>query len=154
MARYTAAEVEAIIAGLDAMNIAALRTFWRGKFGRQPLFRSGNLMRRTIAWKLQEQLYGGLDAETQKQLRAARPPGRRRSGVAAGARLSREWKGVRHEVEVLERGFRYAGADYRSLSQIARLIAGTRWNGPRFFGLSPARSATAAKRAAKMVQSP
>ena len=66
----------------------------------------------------------------------ALPPAKPR--LAPGERFVREWQGRRHEVEVLEKGFRYAGADYRSLSQVAREITGTRWNGLRFFGLREA----------------
>ena len=52
-----------------------------------------------------------------------------------GTRLTREWKGVSHEVEVIRDGYIHAGARYRSLSEVARTITGSRWNGPRFFGL-------------------
>jgi hypothetical protein len=49
--------------------------------------------------------------------------------------LVRVWKDQSHRVMVLEDGFAYAGKTYASLSEIARLITGARWNGPRFFGL-------------------
>ena len=52
-----------------------------------------------------------------------------------GTRLIREWKGDMHEVEVRETGFLWQGERYASLSRIARLITGTRWSGPVFFGL-------------------
>ena len=66
--------------------------------------------------------------------------GRRRARRAqerpvTGTRLIREWKGVEHSVTVLDKGFEYQGRPYQSLSPIARLITGTRWNGPLFFGL-------------------
>jgi len=54
-----------------------------------------------------------------------------------GARLIREWNGSSHIVEVVEDGFLWNGKRYRSLSAIARAITGTRWSGPRFFGLDP-----------------
>ena len=50
-------------------------------------------------------------------------------------RLVREWKGLRHEVEVTDDGVLYRGERYASLSEVARVITGVRWNGPRFFGL-------------------
>ncbi len=53
----------------------------------------------------------------------------------AGTRLIREWQGVEHHVTVLTDGYEYQGRKYKSLSAIARAIAGTRWNGPLFFGL-------------------
>ena len=52
-----------------------------------------------------------------------------------GTRLVREWNGALHEVEVLEDGYLWRGARHRSLSAIARAITGTKWSGPRFFGL-------------------
>ena len=52
--------------------------------------------------------------------------------------LAREWRGVRHEVEVSDGGFHHQGVTYRSLSEVARAITGTRWNGLRFFGLRQA----------------
>lgn len=76
---------------------------------------------------------------------AATPPPRQRSAAArlaprleGGARLLRTWRGRPHEVTVLEQGkaFEYRGTRYPSLSEIARLITGTRWSGPRFFGLA------------------
>jgi hypothetical protein len=57
--------------------------------------------------------------------------------VKPGAILVREWKGERHQVTLMEDGFAYQGKAHESLSEIARLITGTRWNGPRFFGLRP-----------------
>ena len=53
----------------------------------------------------------------------------------AGTRLIREWHGVEHCVTVLQDGYEYAGRPYKSLSAVARAIAGTRWNGWVFFGL-------------------
>ena len=50
----------------------------------------------------------------------------------------REWKGKIHRVMVLAEGFAHEGALYPSLSEVARVITGTRWNGPRFFGLRAA----------------
>ena len=55
--------------------------------------------------------------------------------IKPGAILVRQWKGASHRVTVLEGGFAYEGKSYESLSEIARSITGTRWNGPRFFGL-------------------
>ncbi len=54
-----------------------------------------------------------------------------------GLRLVREWRGETHDVLVLEEGFEWNGERRRSLSAIAREITGTRWSGPRFFGLKP-----------------
>ena len=64
-----------------------------------------------------------------------RPSLRKGDRPIAGTRLIRQWQGVEHCVTVLDDGFEYEGARYRSLSAIARAITGTRWNGPAFFGL-------------------
>ena len=55
--------------------------------------------------------------------------------LSEGTVITREWKGVRHEVEIADGGFIYRGERWKSLSEVARTITGTRWNGPRFFGL-------------------
>ena len=127
------------------MRIAELRALWRAKFQSDPPKAFGpDLLRRSIAYRIQEDAYGGLDPATTrllKQLMAqyAKTPGKivmpRR--IKPGAILVREWKGESHRVTVLEDGFAYQGKTYESLSEIARLITGTRWNGPRFFGLRP-----------------
>jgi hypothetical protein len=96
------------------------------------------LLRHVLAWRAQAEIYGGLDAQTRRLLRDERPP--RESPVAPGTIISREWRGVTHDVEASDDGFLYDGRRWKSLSQIARVITGTRWNGPRFFGLRDAQS--------------
>ena len=59
--------------------------------------------------------------------------------VQSGAVLVREWRGISHQVRVLEEGFSLRGKRYRSLSQVACEITGTRWSGPLFFGLKRSR---------------
>src|SRR5215204_2305314 len=58
-----------------------------------------------------------------------------RVGIRPGTLLVREWEGVCHRVMVMAEGFAWNGSTYPSLSKVARAITGTRWNGPRFFGL-------------------
>jgi hypothetical protein len=58
-----------------------------------------------------------------------------RPAIKPGTRLVRQWKEQVHVVEVETEGFEYRGVRYESLSEIARLITGTRWSGPLFFGL-------------------
>jgi Protein of unknown function (DUF2924) len=60
---------------------------------------------------------------------------RRTRDLSPGTVLTREWGGQHHRVTVLDGGFVWDGRPYRSLSEIAKLITGTKWNGPRFFGL-------------------
>ena len=126
--------VEAEVERLAALDLFALRAAWPSRFGPPPRLRSPDYLRQTLAWRLQAEAYGGLDANTRKLLaRGAVRPG----GVQAqpGVRLVREWKGERHEAEVIEDGILYRGERYASLSEVARTITGSRWNGPRFFGL-------------------
>jgi hypothetical protein len=93
-----------------------------------------------LAWRLQALAGGGLDPETRQLLRKP-PPARASSAPLGGTRLVREWQGTTHEVVVTpEGGFQYRGQTYKSLSQVARTITGVRWNGPRFFGLRPAKA--------------
>ena len=96
-----------------------------------------DLLVRGIAYAMQEQLHGGLTRAEKKALaamargNAAPTPGHLRSGT----RLYRSWRGVTHEVLVLEDGYSWQARTYASLSEVARAITGTRWSGPRFFGL-------------------
>ena len=123
-------EVEAL-AGLD---LDGLRAVWQRHYGPPPPLRSVELFRLMLAWRLQAEALGGLDGETRSQLRRPRATA---EGLALGigARLRREWQGRLVEVEIEAEGFRWQGTLYPSLSAAATAIAGTRWNGPRFFGL-------------------
>lgn len=138
------AEIEAEIDRLRSTPKAELRVRYRELFKADPPKAFGpDLLRRSIAYRIQQQAYGGLDPATRRLLnnlmaqQAKSKNGRivipRR--IKSGAVLVRQWKGQSHRVMVLENGFAYAGKTYESLSVIARLITGARWNGPRFFGL-------------------
>jgi len=122
------------VRALEALDLHGLRNEWSKRYGEPPKMRSRELLARLLAWRIQADAFGGLDATTIRLLNADRLPPQKPS-LAPGIRLTREWQGRHYEVDVLEEGFRYAGADYRSLSQVARTITGTRWNGLRFFGL-------------------
>ena len=125
--------LEEEVRALSRLDLEGLREAWGARLGPPPQLRSSDLLRRLLAWKIQAAALGGLDVESRRMLRQSGVP--RGPGLCVGARLTREWKNERHEVEVIEGGFRYAGETYDSLSEIARAITGTRWNGPRFFGL-------------------
>lgn len=129
--------IEAEVAALEAMGLEELRAVWRGRYGQPPKLRSPRMLRLNLAWRLQADAFGGLDAETKRRLRRGGAGGTAADQLQPGVRLIREWKGVPHEVVVEEGGFRYQGKAWKSLSEIARHISGTRWNGPRFFGLRP-----------------
>lgn len=125
------------VRALADLDLEPLRQVWRAHWGAPPSLRSPQLLRRLIAWRLQVAAFGDIPAETRAQLR--RPASRRRSALLNdGSTVAREWKGRVHEVQVVGGAFVYAGQTYRSLSQIAFHITGTKWNGPRFFGLTAA----------------
>ena len=126
--------VEAELARIAGLDLHGLRDAWPARFGPTPRLRSPDLLRRMLAWKLQVEAYGGLDADTRKLLAkgAVKPTG---PVAHPGVRLVREWKGERHEAEVVDDGVFYRGERYASLSEVARRVTGVRWNGPRFFGL-------------------
>ena len=88
-----------------------------------------------LAWRLQAEVLGGLDSETRRLLGRRGPVRMEGLELGAGAILRREWQGRVVEVLVERDGFCWEGKTYRSLSAAATAIAGTRWNGPRFFGL-------------------
>ena len=146
--------LEAQLAALAAMSSAELRAEWRSVH-RAPAPEVGNdLLRRGIAYRLQERAHGGLSSDAARRLaRAVKQLGG--NGVAGlvpeltlkpGTRLVREWHGKAHQVLVREDGYLYEDRHYASLSRIARDITGVSWSGPRFFGL--ARRAKAAAGAA------
>lgn len=122
------------VRALEALDLHQLRDEWRRRYGDPPKMRSRELLARLLAWRIQADAFGGLDAATIRLLKSERSPAPKPL-LSPGTRLSRDWQGRRYEVDVLEKAFRYDGADYRSLSQVARVITGTRWNGLRFFGL-------------------
>jgi hypothetical protein len=136
--------VEAELDRLPTTRIVDLRARYRELFRAQPPKAFGpDLLRRSIAHRIQERAYGGLSREHQGLLdqlvKAARakPNGRlelpRR--IKPGSELVRTWNRHTYRVVVLEGGFAYEGRTYTSLSEIASEITGTKWNGPRFFGL-------------------
>jgi len=130
------ARITAEVRALEGLGLEALREAWRGRgYGVPPRLRSAPLLGLMLAYRIQADALGGLDADLARRLR--RGAGLKTAAIAlpGGARLSREWKGEVHEVEVTGEGFRYRDQIYPSLSRIAREITGVRWNGRRFFGL-------------------
>jgi Protein of unknown function (DUF2924) len=126
------------------MDHNALRAEWRRLYRAHPPKRvARDLLLLGIAWKMQEQAYGGLGAATRRRIAGLAETLERdgdvtRSRVARlkpGAKLVREWRGETHTVFVCENGFRWRDGHWRSLSVIAREITGGHWSGPRFFGL-------------------
>lgn len=122
------------VRALAALDLEGLRTEWRRRWGPPPKLRSPELLRRLLAWRIQAAALGGLDSDTRRRLRGATAISTN-GRLEPGTRIAREWQGRAIEVEVVEGGYAFNGATYRSLSKIARHVTGTNWNGPRFFGL-------------------
>lgn len=131
------------IADLSKAPITDLRERWKTLYSKGPSDHiSRSLMIRAMSYRLQERVLGGLKPSTQRVLdrietgrseAALEPISKRRA--SAGTVLIREWRGVSHRVTVLDHDVVYRGRRYKSLSEVARAITGTRWSGPLFFGL-------------------
>jgi hypothetical protein len=132
------AAIEAAIACIRSLALDALRRRWRAVFGRTPpAALSKDMLGRMIAWRMQEQAFGGLDRESLTFLDGlARHGGSPRRQLKPGTVLVRDYHGQRHTVTVAPNGFDWQGTTYPSLSAIARAITGTAWSGPRFFALA------------------
>jgi hypothetical protein len=137
-------DVAGKLQAIQQMNYATLRAEWRRLYRANPPRKvTRNLLLLAVAWKIQEQAFGGLGATTRRRLADLSETLERdgdvtRSRVARlrpGAKLVREWHGKTHTVIVCEDGFEWKGRHWRSLSVIAREITGGHWSGPRFFGL-------------------
>ena len=152
ISRSDSDRLSAEIVALGSFNTAQLRERWKALYGTEPPPRaSRDFLTHAVAYRLQERALGGLNACTRRVLEriaddvSARRPTRvtPTRKLHAGAILLREWGGVQHQVTVLENGVLFRGEQYRSLSEVARIITGSRWSGPLFFGLKTrAREAT------------
>ncbi len=120
---------------LEHLDLDGLRALWRRHYGTPPKLRSIELMRLSLAWRLQADAKGGLDRETRRKLQRRGPVKTEGLGLGNGAILRRDWQGQAVEVVVETDGLRWNDRTWPSLSAVATAITGTRWNGPRFFGL-------------------
>ena len=137
-------EAGAELARLSRLSLPKLRTAWTERLGSTPpAIRSSGLVLRMLAWQIQERAFGSLDAATRRTLyniataieRDGDYEPKTRHDLSPGVDLTREWKGVVYKVTVTDEGFILSDKKYKSLSEAARAITGTRWSGPRFFGL-------------------
>jgi Protein of unknown function (DUF2924) len=150
---------ERLAADLNGLSLRTDRELlgsWRGLYGTEPPKKiDRSLLIQAVGYRMQESALGGLRPSTRRLLmRAAenvaggrdirfRPNRTARPGTV----LVREWGGVTHQVTVQEHGMFFRGKRYGSLSEIARVITGSRWSGPLFFGLkSAAKERTSAAR--------
>lgn len=149
-------DVETKLDQLASLPISTLRVRYRELFRSEPPPAFGpDLLRRSIAQQIQEKAYGGLSREAKKLLgHLVRSMASGKTGrlevpqrIKAGSELVRVWNDQTHKVTVLAKGFGYQGEVFTSLSEIANRITGTRWNGPKFFGLR-----TRSKEASKTVE--
>ena len=145
--------IEDEIAQLRDLDLKALPIRWRNAFGKPaPEHLTRYLLFRVIAYRLQADRFGDLDAETLKVLEqaAGQQPSdvskgltkldQRRFAPPPGTVLVREWDRTSHRVMVMPDGYAWNGKTFDSLSQVAMAITGTKWNGPRFFGLRDKRT--------------
>lgn len=127
--------VELLVAEIGDMDLQALRTMWGKRYGAPPPLRSTTIMQMLLAWRVQAEAHGGFDEDSRKALSRSGSPQAEGLHLGVGARLTRNWKGHKVEVIVEEDGFRWGDEVYPSLTAAATAIAGSKWNGPRFFGL-------------------
>ncbi len=145
------------IAELRALDMPSLVARYGTVFGRPPRVKHREFLWRRIAWKIQEQRFGGLSDTARRRLdeliaeidlpigEATRTvTGRLVSASkprqpAIGTMITRDWRGQQIAVRVVENGFEWNGVPYRSLSAVAKAVTGTHWNGRLFFGLSKER---------------
>jgi hypothetical protein len=131
---------------LEGLSLNELRARWRQLYETAPPPRfSRDLLRRAVAYRMQEQVLGGLKPATRRLLQQiadeARPAHANRlsSHQCANSNRARSWsasgRGSKYRVVILESGVRFREQRYRSLSEVARAITGNRWSGPLFFGL-------------------
>jgi hypothetical protein len=136
-------ELSQRIAALNELTAQQLRDEWRRLYRGQPPRLSRDLLIRTIAYRMQELVYGGLSKATERKLAVLTKELKGKGSIAVtpdtslrpGTRLVREWRGRTHTVVVTEDGFEYSGKTFLSMTKIAQAITGAHWSGPRFFGL-------------------
>ena len=145
--KKAAQRVAADVAAVATMSLADLRTEWQRRYGPPPRHRAVDLLRRVLAWRIQTDVLGGLDAPTRRMLEVEH--GEIKAAAVPGMRLAREWAGKTHEVVVIESGIIYEGRKYASLSEVARHITGAHWSGPRFFGVKRVAETSVSRRFAE-----
>jgi hypothetical protein len=137
-------KVLAEVEGLRSLSREQLNQRWCELFvSERPPRICGELLIKALAYRLQENTLGGLKPATRRLLESwgrknaepSLPTQPVKTRLKAGTVLVREWHGTTHRVTVIDDGYRFDSKRYRSLSEIARTITGSRWSGPLFFGL-------------------
>lgn len=124
------------VAALETLALADLRERWKQITGTAAPRVGTGMLRLALAWELQARQQGGLTRRTSQTLDQLAGGRTRTSPARAGMRLVREWQGKAHVVEIGDdEVIRWDEREWKSLSEVARAITGTRWSGPAFFGL-------------------
>lgn len=124
------------ITGIERLDRPGCLDRWREVFDRSPpKYLSPQFIKRVLIWELQNRELGKLSAKTERRLQQITSGKTPPAQAKPGSHLVREWNGRTWQVEVVEGGYVMDGKTWRSLSAIARHITGTRWSGPRFFGV-------------------
>lgn len=126
------------VRALERLDLEGLRAEWRRRYGPPPKARSPELVRLTLAWRIQAEAFGGLDVVSRRRIQKAKGAPARADYLGVGARITREWRGVLYEIDRVADGLRWEGTVYPSLSAVAQAITGVKRNGPKFFGLREA----------------
>jgi len=148
------ASVLSIVANLEGLDLNGLRRQWRAHLGGEaPAHLSRWLLMKVLAYRLQSDAFGDLEKSIRRILRSGKEDGvgapfdrrapRTREGLdlKAGALLMREWNGRLERVMILDEGFAWNGQTFGSLSQIAKAMTGTNWNGHRILRPPPGKDA-------------
>lgn len=140
MSEKSEAELAAAIEGVRSMPVDEIRELWRKTFKSPlPSALGKDMLGRMISYHIQEKALGGLSRASLRLLhdigRGKSAPETARRRLKPGTVLVREYQGERHSVVVAADGFIWRDETFASLSTIARLVTGTNWNGPKFFGL-------------------
>lgn len=131
--------INAEVRALERLDLDRLRSAWCERYGPAvPKLRSRTLLGLMLAWRIQAEAFGGLDAQTRRKLKSEGVATRSKLDLAPGTVLTREWKGVPETVRRTEAGYEWRGRTYRSLTAVARAITGGPKSGPLFFGLKEA----------------
>lgn len=130
--------INAEVRALERLDLEGLRSVWRERYGPAPRLRSRELLGLMLAWRIQSEAFGGLDATTRRKLKTDTSGVRSNLDLAPGTVLTREWKGVPETVRRTEAGYDWRGRTYKSLTAVARAISGGPRSGPLFFGLKEA----------------
>ncbi len=129
-----AADITKEVQALEGMDLEGLRADWRRRYGPPPKVRSPELLRLSLAWRIQAQAFGGLDVATRRRIRQVGGAGQS-DHVSQGVRITKQWRGQTYQVDRVDGGYRWAATTYASLSAVAQAITGVKRNGPKFFGL-------------------